>query len=233
MSSSRCSSPASGRIYPSLGLDFDGVSLGSIPRSQQTARAQRRETIMRALSDAVQRLHAEGEAFTNVSVARLVKEAGISRTTFYVYFVDKGDLIYALTEEVVGELVKTTRAWWELPPEATKQDLRAALLHTEEINVPGVMASIVEVASYDPVVRQRYHDLVARSASEASRFIQEGITDGFVNPNVDPDATAAWLCWMIERGLAELARPGGEQNPDRWVTALTDIIWSTLYRGMR
>jgi len=209
------------------------VNLGSALRSHGRARAQRREEIVQALSAAVQRLHADGEAFTNVSVARLVKLAGISRTTFYVYFVDKGDLIYTLTEQVVQELVETTRAWWELPADGTKDDLRNALRHTQQVNVPGVMASIVEVASYDPIVRRRYEDLVARSASEASRFIEEGIGEGVVNPEVDPDATAAWLCWMFERGLAEIARPDAEQVLERWLTALTDIIWSTLYRGVR
>jgi AcrR family transcriptional regulator len=202
-------------------------------RSARNNRAQRRDEIVQALSAAVERLYANGETYTNASVGRLVKDAGISRTTFYVYFVDKGDLIYELTEQVVRALVETTRYWWELPAGATKHDLRAALNHTREADVPGVMASIVEVGAYDPVIKQRYEELVARSASEAARFIREGVRDGFVNPDVDPDATAAWLCWMMERGLREIARPGTEVDADRWLTALTDIIWSTLYRGTR
>lgn len=202
-------------------------------RSARNNRAQRRDEIVQALSVAVERLYANGETYTNVSVGRLVKDAGISRTTFYVYFVDKGDLIYELTESVVQALVETTRYWWELPAGATKDDLRSALRHTHETNVPGVMASIAEVAAYDPVIRQRYEELVARSASEASRYIRDGIRDGFVDPDVDPDPIADWLCWMIERGLAEVARPGGGVELERWLTSLTDIIWSTLYRGTR
>jgi AcrR family transcriptional regulator len=202
-------------------------------RSARNNRAQRRDAIVQALSVAVERLYANGETYTNVSVGRLVKDAGISRTTFYVYFVDKGELIYELTESVVQALVETTRYWWELPAGATKDDLRAALRRTHETNVAGVMASIAEVAAYDPVIRQRYEELVARSASEASRYIREGIRDGFVDPDVDPDPIADWLCWMIERGLAEVARPDGGIDLERWLTSLTDIIWSTLYRGTR
>jgi AcrR family transcriptional regulator len=202
-------------------------------RSARNNRAQRRDEIIHALSLAVERLYANGETYTNVSVGRLVKDAGISRTTFYVYFVDKGDLIYELTEQVVQALVETTRYWWELPAGATKEDLRAALRHTREVDVPGVMASIVEVGAYDPVIKRRYEELVARSASEAAKFIREGIRDGFVNQDIDPDSTADWLCWMMERGLREIARPGSEIDPERWLTSLTDIIWSTLYRGTR
>jgi AcrR family transcriptional regulator len=202
-------------------------------RAARSNREQRRDEIVQALSRAVERLYAHGEAYTNVSVGRLVKEAGISRTTFYVYFVDKGDLIYALTEQVVEALVETTRYWWELPAGATKHDLREALRHTREVNVAGVMASIVDVASYDAVIRRRYEDLVARSASEAAKYIREGIRDGFVNADVDPDATADCLCWMIERGLREVGRPDSAHDPERWLTALTDVIWNTLYRGTR
>jgi len=202
-------------------------------RAARSNREQRRDEIVQALSRAVEQLYERGEAYTNVSVGRLVKEAGISRTTFYVYFVDKGDLIYELTEQVVQALVETTRYWWELPAGATKDDLRAALRHTREVDVPGVMASIVEVASYDAVIRRRYEDLVARSASEAARYIREGISGGFVNGDLDPDATADWLCWMMERGLREVGRPDSGVDPERWLTALTDVIWNTLYRGTR
>jgi TetR/AcrR family transcriptional regulator, ethionamide resistance regulator len=209
------------------------MSMRSVTRTQQRSRARRRDEIVRALSEAVERLYEAGEAYTNISVARLVKEAGISRTTFYVYFVDKADLIYQLTEQVVEALVETTRYWWELPAEATKDDLREALRHTQEVNIPGMMASTVEVASYDPTVRRRYEELVARSIREASKHIADGIEGGFVAPDVDPDATAAWLCWMFERGLAELGRPGSPFELERWLTALTDIIWNTLYRSVR
>jgi len=47
----------------------------------------------RRLLEVVQQLLDEGESFTEMSVERLVSEAGISRSTFYVYFEDKGDLL--------------------------------------------------------------------------------------------------------------------------------------------
>ena len=184
------------------------------------------------LSSAVERLLAAGESYTNLSVARLVKEAGIARSTFYVYFADKSELLSALTEEAVHELVETTRFWWDLPPDADRADLREALRRTYEAFLPhkGVMASVVEVASYDAGVRDRYDRLVARSIDEAAEHITDGIRDGYVAAHLDPRRTAAWMCWMIERGLNYIGRPGRESELESWLTGLTGIVWNTLYR---
>ena len=92
------------------------------------------------------------------------------------------------------------------------------------------MASVVEVASYDAGVRERYEALVARSIDEAAAHIEEGIRDGYVTANLDPRRTAAWMCWMIERGQNHIGRPGNERELESWLTGLTGIVWNTLYR---
>jgi TetR/AcrR family transcriptional regulator, ethionamide resistance regulator len=198
----------------------------------EAAPARRRREVLARLSGAVERLLAAGESYTNLSVARLVKEAGLARSTFYVYFDDKADLLSALTEEAVHELVETTRFWWDLPPDADRADLREALRKTYEAFLPhkGVMASVVEVASYDPEVSKRYDALVARSIDQAAAHIEEGIRDGFVAPDLDPRRTAAWICWMIERGLNYIGRPGHGRELEDWLTGLTGLVWNTLYR---
>jgi hypothetical protein len=110
--------------------------------------------------------------------------------------------------------------------------LREALRGTYEAFGPhkGVMASVVEVASYDRSVRERYDALVARSIDEAAAHIEEGIRDGYVATHLDPRRTAGWMCWMIERGLGYIGRPGHEKGLESWLTGLTGIVWNTLYR---
>ena len=94
--------------------------MASVTRRPHSDRAARRGEIGRRLLVAVEKLLADGESFTEVSVERLVTEAGISRSTFYVYFEDKGDLLQALTADVMIEVIDAARAWWALPADADR-----------------------------------------------------------------------------------------------------------------
>jgi len=80
------------------------VSPSVTRKKTQGSRAERRDQIRHALLDAVEQLLEEGESFTELSVERLVSRAQISRSTFYVYFEDKGDLLSAWLTEIISEL---------------------------------------------------------------------------------------------------------------------------------
>src|SRR6184192_1954998 len=101
--------------------------MASVTRRPHSDRAARRGEIARRLLVAVEKLLADGENFTEVSVERLVGEAGVSRSTFYVYFEDKGDLLKVLTEDVMTEVIDAARGWWELPREADRADVETAM----------------------------------------------------------------------------------------------------------
>src|SRR5260370_1065926 len=100
--------------------------MASVTRKTHNARAARRDEIGRRLLVAVESLLAEGESFTEVSVERLVTEARISRSTFSVYFQDKGHLPGALTARVWNTLDDGARprrgAEWRRP--ATRRRTR-------------------------------------------------------------------------------------------------------------
>src|SRR2546421_3862867 len=125
--------------------------MASVTRKPHSDRATRRGEIGRRLLDAVERLLADGESFTEVSVERLVTEAELSRSTFYVYFEDKGDLLQALTADVMTEVIDAARAWWELPPDAQRADLEAAMRGIVSVyrGHMTLMVAVVEAASYD------------------------------------------------------------------------------------
>ena len=76
---------------------------------------ERRELTSRRLLPAVERL-LERETYAEISVEQIAEEASISRSTFYNYYEDKGDLLRALTGDVMGAIIDATREWWMLPP---------------------------------------------------------------------------------------------------------------------
>ncbi len=209
--------------------------MASVTRKPQPRRAQRREQIVEQLLVAVERLLDEGESFTELSVERLVTEAGISRSTFYVYFEDKGDLLLALTEDVVRRLVDAAAAWWSLPPDASKDDLAAALRGVIDAYTPHQLlwGAVVDASSYDLRVRERFGQVVDAAAVAVAKHIRAGQKSGTVRADLDPKRTGGWLTWMAERGLHQLIRGATPAEIDKLCRAQTDIVWYTLYNGVK
>jgi AcrR family transcriptional regulator len=207
----------------------------SITRNSQSTRTRRREEIRDRLRASVERLMAGGESYTELSVERIVKEAGISRATFYVYFEDKGDLLRALAEDFIERLLGAASAWWELPASASKTELRSAIGAISDAYLPHkvVMAAVVEVASYDAGLRSLFGSLLDRTISEMAKHISRGQREGYIVADLDAGRAAAWLTWMAERGLYQLVAPASPAPLERLLDALADITWNTLYRGAR
>jgi len=207
----------------------------SVTRKNRSNRAQRRESVQAELLGAVESLLEGGESYTELSVERLVAEAGLSRSTFYVYFEDKGDLLRALAEDVIVEIGEAGRRWWDLPPDADKDDIREAL--TEVFRTyrshRAVFGAVVDTAAYDQGVRHQFGALVLGLISELADHIRTGQQEGYVKQGLDPDRTAAWLTWMAERGLNQLVASASPEESEKLVATLTDIVWNTLYEGTR
>jgi TetR/AcrR family transcriptional regulator, ethionamide resistance regulator len=207
----------------------------SITRTNQSSRAQRREEIRDRLGAAAEQLMADGESYTELSVERIVREAGISRATFYVYFEDKGDLLRALAVEFIERMIGAAAAWWSLRSDATRTDLRAAMRAIIDAYQPHkvVMAAVVEVASYDAGLRELFGDLLNQTIGGVAQHIATGQVEGYIEAGLDPERTAAWLTWMAERGLYQLVAPATPATIEKLLDAMTDITWNTLYASTR
>lgn len=205
----------------------------SVTRRSTASRADRRDQIVAQLVTAVERLLEEGESYTELSVERLVKEAGISRSTFYVYFEDKGALLRAMTVDVMEQEIAATRAWLELPSDASFDDIAAALRPIIEVYRPyqALMGAVVDVSTYDAAVREEFNRLITTAVQAIAGHIRSGQKAGHVRANLDPEPTAAWLVWMVERGCYQLIRGADEKAVGRLSDALATLIWNTLYEG--
>jgi AcrR family transcriptional regulator len=207
----------------------------SITRKAHSGRAERRDLIRARLLTAVEDVLAEGESYTELSVERLVSRAGLSRSTFYVYFEDKGDLLQALAEDVLAEVIGAAAAWWDLPPGASRDEVGSGLRTIVDAYKPhqALIAAVVESASYDARVRERFGGMLRQAVDRVAEHIRTGQRSATVRDDVDPDPVASWLTWMTERGLYQLAAPADGPALDRLSESLTAIIWNTLYEGRR
>src|SRR6516162_3758329 len=91
------------------------------------SRDERRLMLTRVYEGVLEKLAAEGQSFHDVKVQTLIDAAGISRATFYSYFEDKGDLLVAISEDLLGELWESGRSFHALPDDPRKEDLREAV----------------------------------------------------------------------------------------------------------
>jgi len=209
--------------------------MASVTRTHNPSRrSQRRDAIRADLLAAMEALLPE-ERYTELSIERLVKTAGVSRSTFYVYFEDKGDLLRVLTEDVIAELIAAAKVWWDLPPQSTKQDVRDALGGLVESYVEHrlLLAAVVETATYDDRVRERFGEMMSAAIEGVAAHLRDGQRAGFVRPELDADRVGAWLTWMAERGLFTLVGPADPAEHDALADALTEILWNVLYEGRR
>ncbi len=191
---------------------------------------ERRQLIARRLLPAVERL-LEHETFPELTVDQMATEAAISRSTFYNYFEDKSDLLRVLAADVMSAIVDASRVWWMLSPSASKKDLRTAMEHLFQIYSPhsALMLAVADSISHDQQVRDEFLTYMERGREEIANFIRAGQAAGVHRCDLDADAAAEWLTWMLERGLSQLGRTSEEYEPDRVVDAVVDIIWKALH----
>ncbi|GAA0606020.1 TetR/AcrR family transcriptional regulator [Sporichthya brevicatena] len=203
----------------------------SITRKAQSSRAQRRDDIRAKLLTAVEQMLAEGESFTELSVERLVAQAGVARSTFYVYFEDKGELLRAWLEDITDSLDDSATDWWGLDATADRDDLRKALSSIVLTYRPhtNLMAAAFDAAAYDPAVREAAMGLIAHNTAGLRKHIKVGQREGFVDPNLPAAEVAEWLTWMAERGLHQLVRGAPDATVEALIDAYTAIVWNTLY----
>lgn len=206
----------------------------TVTRRAKQSRAERREAIGNRLFAIVERLLAEGSTFSEISVEQLITEADIARSTFYVYFEDKGALMVELMERVTKAVGDAGNDWFHLQPTATRADLRNALarLAAAYRQHGRMMSAVIEAAAYDPRVQDEYAAVMARRCEDMNQNFIPQQRDGSIRRDIDLEAVTPWLAWMFERGLNQLVG-GGSAMTESALDGATSVVWQTLYEGTR
>jgi AcrR family transcriptional regulator len=201
------------------------------PVKRRGSRAARRDAIRERLVTIVKNTLEAGESYGDISVARLVAEADISRSTFYTYFEDKGQLLRDVAQDVVADIEAAGSTWWSLPPDVPTDKLRAAIRSTfEAYRLHGPLwRAVVEAAAYEPVVYEQFMATMNRGVEEITTYIRSCQEYGQAGHDMDAEATAAWITWMAERGVHQLIQPADDEKVERLTTAFTQIIWKLTH----
>jgi AcrR family transcriptional regulator len=172
--------------------------------------------------------------FAELSVEAIINEAGMARSTFYVYFADKRQMLDVLTADLLEGALGVVSAWWDLSPDANYDELRAALagfvsyFHTHRL----LLKAVIDAETTDPTA-SGFASMVAAGQAGIAAHIRAGQHRGTVNRDIDADHVARWLVRMVDQGLYELVTPASGERLERLVDAMSMLIWNTLYRGTR
>jgi AcrR family transcriptional regulator len=202
--------------------------------AQKHGQARRDALRAQVLSIVEQQLRS-GATYADINVASVAAEAGISRSTFYAYFVDKTNLLRIWYAEFTQVILAAAQGWWSLDGTVAKGDVRAALERIMDAYRahPELMAATHEAIGTDQGVREAVDDAMRQYIEGLRAHIEAGQVGGFIDPSLPAAETAYWLQWMAERGLHRMVRAESRSSQERLAEAYTSIVWNTLYAPTR
>jgi AcrR family transcriptional regulator len=203
------------------------------PEVLDARRARRRARIIMRLLAVVEELLQEQDSYHHLKVDQIIERDGMARSTFYSYFDDKADLIIALAGTAMDEIIEGAQTIWQLPADATREQVAAAVRHTIETYIPHIqlLKAVSEVSTYDARARAWINAAYATAQQAAAHHIEAGQLTGFIRADLHADEAAGWFTWMAERGMTQLVQNAGKARLTRLADTFTSILWYALYDG--
>lgn len=200
-------------------------------KAQVSNREARRDEIGEQLLQTVEKMIADGDSFADIAVRRMVREAQISRSSFYLHFVDKSDLVRSWLQEVPRRSEEAVDAWLSRGADMEFDDLRCVLAEIFSRYRPHatIMAAVHDSASYDAAIRDEVRSMMGIQIDAMELHIVRGQAGGWIDPDLPPRETATWIVWMAERGQHQLLVVRSEIEFSRRLDALAELVWNALY----
>lgn len=202
----------------------------SVTRSKTTHRVRRAAAAARIL-DATERLLRAGERYTEIPVERLLTEADVSRSTFYVHYADKSALLAALAQHAVDEVSAAAETWWQhdhkSSPAGTAATVRE-LIKVYRKHAP-VLRTLAEVAAYDDDLHDLWRDRRDRYAASVAERVLSEQRAGLVAPQVDVEVAAAAITQMCDTAILEHVAHGSARKDKQLAETLARIGWLAYY----
>ena len=162
------------------------------PRSDKKAMAaETRSAILRA----AQALFA-AKGFFDTTIADIVKAAGVSRGTFYLYFKDRGDVFATLLSQAVDEMFLLSASRQTGSRQERIESANRAYLETFRRH-RAFMRSALQVATFDPRVAEALSALRGKFIARIRAHLERAVARGECH-DIDPAITSFLLVIMVE-----------------------------------
>jgi AcrR family transcriptional regulator len=201
----------------------------SVTRRSNNGRI-RREAVEQRVLTAVEELLEQGESFTGLGIQRIADQAGIARSTFYVHFPDKTDLLMKLTASATDALFGVAADW------ARDSDADFDALHQATTKIvfeyrqhAALLKAFAEVTAYDPDVAEFWRERIAAVADILRKRLERDKRAGRVAKDLQCAAAGAWISWGTERTVAQHMLADVEGKGDkRLALGIAQGIWAVM-----
>jgi AcrR family transcriptional regulator len=174
-----------------------------MPRVSEQHLAARRQQIIDAAATCFVR-----DGFHGTSMQDVIREADLSVGAFYRYFRSKTELIRAIAEQVVSELIEDFDALVAVDPPPPLLDVIRAGLQTADKRVDGDQRAKIALQVWGEAVRDpELGDLVAgiyrQIRSRFTAIARRARDAGQLEPGTDPEAAGAALFGLLQGYLLQ------------------------------
>lgn len=174
-----------------------------MPRVSEQHLAARRQQIIDAAATCFVR-----DGFHGTSMQDVIREADLSVGAFYRYFRSKTELIRAIAEQVVSELIEDFDALVAVDPPPPLLEVIRAGLQTADKRVDGDQRAKIAIQVWGEAVRDpELGDLVAgiyrQIRSRFTAIARRARDAGQLEPGTDPEAAGAALFGLLQGYLLQ------------------------------
>ncbi|MEV6613080.1 TetR/AcrR family transcriptional regulator [Streptomyces sp. NPDC051051] len=197
-----------------------------------SAAADRRSALEKRILSVIEELLSDGVSYTELSVEQIAQSAGISRSTFYLYFRDKVDVLLRLSGSLKTESFGIAQAWRPTGPDGGVEGLARTyeliLRHYRRHAV--LLTAINEVAAYDPVVREAWTTDQNRFIDNLVSVLEEEQRADRTPADIDPRLAARAMVQGGGQVVAQQVANGDSSDDTRVARELAHTFWYGVYR---
>lgn len=187
-----------------------------------------------AVFDATEELLAE-TSLQDLTVAKILKKAGISRANFYHYFANKYDVLVALLGRVLDTSYGADGPWSSAPGRGRARQMGTSLENTLQMwdEHGAVICAVLEHMHSEPVVGQIWQRIFARFVEAVTEQVEFERREGRAPEGAPADMVAAMLIGAAERAFYVSIRGLDPRLPDvrATVAPLRAINEAAIYGG--
>lgn len=162
------------------------------------------------------------DGFHATSMQTVLADAGVSAGTFYRYFASKDDVILAIAEENLRDVVPLTEAT------SAGAAIAEVLETARSDHDTGIALLVWAEALRNPALARRLSELLARMRDDLTELVREHQNNGDLPAGTSAEALAATLISIVPGYVLQLALLGPTA-----VDGVPDAVRALWHRGIR